>query len=211
MLKVLIAILIIATVAIGAIVEYNPFGYALDGRLTKGEYAEDVILTERSVLNVSGGGAYNIEANDYSYINIESTSLPLSSDNSKGVWRITLSGYSNLNFSGGATNSIYTGGKSTTLLSGGQINFLYSQQRITDGKHITIDCKDNWLWKYNSNNQIKGIVGYWHNGTPFDITFIDDSSNYFPATWKNVEVIPEPATLALLTLGGVLINKRRRQ
>jgi hypothetical protein len=55
-----------------------------------------------------------------------------------------------------------------------------------------------------------GISGLWANGTGFDIEFIDVGSPY-PPTWQGIDIVivPEPATLALLTLGGVLIRKRR--
>ncbi len=188
-------------------------GPASDGFLRTGEYDDTIVVNSNSSLNVNGGASDRITVEDSAKLIISITSsLSNQPKNRGGVWTIILRDESNLTFSGGATNKIYTGGNSTTILTGGQINSIASQQRITNGTHIEIYCNEGWLWKYNSYSEIKGIIGNWRDGTPFDIAFIDDSSNYFPATWKNIEVItPEPASMLLLSLGGVLIKKRRRQ
>ncbi len=208
-LSILLSLLSVPCISSGAIIGRD---VANDGFLVAGDYEYgDVQVTENSVLTVDGGGAGGIIANNYSHIEIISTSLPLSDGiNGGGVWSILINDSSTLNFSGGATNIITTKKNSVVYLFGGQINLLASQQRITEGTHIKIYCNEVWDWKYNSFGEKKGIFGTWWDGTPFDITFIDDSSNYFPATWKNIEVItPEPGTITLLGFGSYLVRKRR--
>ncbi len=207
-LCILICLLSVPCISSGAIIDSD---VANDGYLVAGEYEYgDVQVTENSVLTVNGGGAFGVLAKNYSHIEIKSTSLPLSGDiNGGGVWSIYMNDYSTLNFSGGATNLITTKKNSMVYLSGGQIKLIASQQKVTpNNEHIIIDCREhNWLWE---NGQKSGISGKWWDGTEFTINFIDDDFGFFPATFNNIKVLPEPASMLLLGLGGVLIKKRRR-
>ncbi|MBN2065136.1 MAG: PEP-CTERM sorting domain-containing protein [Sedimentisphaerales bacterium] len=178
-----------------------------DGKLTAGEYGFSVEIGDKNSLVVDGGGSNSITMNNYSHLDVLSSSLPLSSG-TKGVWTIYMNDYSTLNFSGGATNLITTKKNSMAYLSGGQINLIASQQVVTDKEHIIIDCKPNWIWKRNSYNEIKGIVGYWHDGAAFDITFLDQTNFGYNPVYENVKVIPEPGTLALLSLGSLFLKRR---
>ncbi len=180
-----------------------------DGYLTSGEYISQGEIYNKNTLIVQGGSANRLTANDYARLDVLSTSLPLSSSLDKGVWSIYMNDSSTLNFSGGATNLITTKKNSMVYLSGGQINLIASQQVMTDKEHIIIDCKPNWIWKRNSFNEIKGIVGYWHDGAAFDITFLDQTNFGYNPVYENVKVIPEPGTIALLSLGGLFLKRRR--
>ncbi len=205
--RIFVLCLLLANLSLGAIIEYDPFGYALDGYLTNGEYAEDIILTENSVLTVSGnGGAYSIEAKDYSKLIVESTSTPASSSFDKGVWSILLTNSSTLNFSGGATNIIAMKKNATALLTGGQINNISSYQVVNDNPHITIVCQKDYRLAYE-NNIPKILYGNWLDGTPFEINFIN--INGLEPVFDNVKIIPEPASMLLLGLGGIFLKRRR--
>ncbi len=208
-LTIIIIVFVIIHSVKAAIVDLS--NYAADGLLSDGEYAEQVTVTEYSYLQVrDNGGAYKITVENNGLLDIFSTSLPLSSSNDKGVWSILLTNSSTLNFSGGATNLITTKKDSMAYLSGGQINLIASQQVVTDKEHIIIDCKPNWIWKRNSFNEIKGIVGYWHDDAAFDITFLDQTNFGYNPVYENVKVIPEPGTLVLLSLGGLFLKRRRQ-
>ncbi len=186
---------------------YDAYNFTNDGLLSVGEHTYSVEVDDTSVLTVNGGGANSIDMKDNSHLEILSTSLPLNST-TKGVWWIGVNDNASLIFSGGATNHIAMKRNATALLTGGQINMISSLQTITGGPHIVIDCQKGWSLAYQ-NNIPKILYGKWHDGTPFEISFINDSD--FPPVFDNIKIIPEPASMFLLGLGGVLINKRRRQ
>jgi hypothetical protein len=62
---------------------------------------------------------------------------------------------------------------------------------------------------YNTTGDIKGITGLWKNGTPFSIQFLDQTASGYDPVWKNINVIPEPITLFLFGLGGLLLRQKK--
>ena len=180
---------------------------AADGYLTAGEYdASGPSLENHELLIVNGGGADLIDAWDNSRIEVYSTSLPLSLYDS-GVYDIHLSDNSTLLFSGGATESLVLYKNSSALLTGGTINYITIYHRPVDSCSVTIDCQDGWQWLYTSGT-ITGIKGLWQNGSPFQITLSNVGSPW-PLTAQYVNVVPEPTTMLLLGLGGMLIRKKK--
>ncbi len=182
--------------------------YANDGLLSIGEYGGNIKVKENSILTVNGGGASDINLFDNASLTVISTSEPFV-DYQSGISWITPSDNSSVTISGGIVNYVYLGKNSTVLLNGGQVNFIRSIQKPDLGKTITIDCKNNWSWIGEKNNYT-GIIGEWHNGEDFYISFLNDTiQNKYPDTWTHVEVVPEPASMILLGLGGLFLKKRR--
>jgi len=175
----------------------------IDGLLETGEYAFGVSVEGAEKLVVEGGGADVIDTWDYSRLEITSTSLPLELHES-GVFDIHLTDNSSLLFTGGATESIVLYKNSFVELKGGQINYVTIYRRPQDSCYVTIFCQEGYL------KTTTGISGLWADGTDFYIQFCNVGSP-FPAThnFVNVEIVPEPATLALLGLGGLLLRKRK--
>jgi hypothetical protein len=109
--------------------------------------------------------------------------------------------------SGGEINWLDINGYGTATLSGGQINTLrnYNLQPIHD-KLVEIVCKE-----YNYNAQTKILTGLWGDGSAFSIKLSDSAQYTFTPTYDIIKftIIPEPATLLLLGLGGVLLCRRQ--
>jgi hypothetical protein len=177
-----------------------------DGYISEGEYEYGVWVDNYDELIVIGGGADRIYAEDYGYLEVRYTSTPIS--HSSGIRDIGLSDYSELLYLGGATNVISIHDRATATLKGGQINYIRSFQKvINDVPNIDLYCQTGWSWMYNTFGEIKGITGMWKNGSEFSIQFLDQSG--YDPVWKNIHVIPEPATLALLGVGGLLLRRKK--
>jgi hypothetical protein len=177
----------------------------IDGRLSTGEYAGGVSLIGDEILIVDGGDADVIDTWNSSQLKVQSTSLPLSLTGRRGVYDIHLSDNSSLLFTGGATESVVLYKNSIAEFKGGQINHITIYRRPQDTCYVTIFAQAD----YQMN--ATGISGLWEDGSPFDIHF-DNASSPFPPTanFVNVvEVMPEPGTLALLGLGGLLLRRKR--
>jgi len=94
-------------------------------------------------------------------------------------------------------------GNSRVTLSRGQINLMASYQYTTLTKHIERIVKD-----YNYDISTKILTGTWADNSTFNIQLMNQSG-YAPVI-DNIKftIIPEPATLFLLSLGVLLIRKR---
>ena len=182
------------------------------------EYADRVISSGEyvwfldwitGVLVIDGGGGTPIEVRNSSRIEVWSTSTPLG-DGVGGIMDLVVGHNARLDYYGGLTEEFSIGQNATAYLYGGRIDGISSYQYVTwiDGKptgqHIHIHAQDGWQWKYE-HGLIKGVKGLWLDGSAFDIRFID-KAGYDPV-WANV-YIPEPATLLLMTLGGLLLRRR---
>jgi len=177
--------------------------------INSGEYQYAVRLEKYDKLIVQGGGADVIDAWDYSRLEVLSTSLPLGLDVG-GVYDIFMDDHSSLLFAGGATDLINVYDHARAVLSGGQINDLRTFQKVVNNDpYVTIYCKTGWSWIYNTSGEIKGITGLWNNGDGFSINFLDQTSRGYDPVWKNVRVIPEPASLLLVGLGGLLLHRKK--
>lgn len=179
-----------------------------DGFITEGEYEGGVEwFTADPPLIVDGGGAIVIEMREFGRLEVRSTSSPLELGVG-GIFDIALLGPVHLDYLGGLTELITTASIATTDLRGGSINYILSRQyTISTGADPYIDLYAQTGWSWISDDPLIGIQGLWQDGSPFAIEFINDE-DYDPV-WTNLNVIvPEPATLALLSFGGLLIRRK---
>ncbi len=179
-----------------------------DGLISAGEYEGGVDWLS-GLLVVDGGGAVIIEVWNSACLEVHSTSTPLGLGKG-GIMDIVLDKNSHMDYYGGLTEEIILYKNATANLYGGRIDGITSFQYATS-EHINIYCQTGWSWLYGASNKIVGITGLWKDGSDFTIRFTSNGEAFgADPVWMNVNVIPEPATLTLLGVGGLLLRKRKQ-
>ena len=202
LLPLFLVLLACTSACLGTLIDADE---AADGYLTTGEYdASAVTLEYNEELFVIGGGANWVEARDYGYIEVQNTSTPLS--NSSGIYDITLYDNSDLLYLNGVTEEITVRDNATAVLKGGRVDYITIYHLASWSSNVTVYCQAG----YQKNQS--GISGLWADGTAFEIDFINVGgvfASYPTANYVNVEIVPEPATLVLLGIGGLLLRRKR--
>ncbi len=114
-----------------------------------------------------------------------------------------------VNVGGGVINRIYLNGSAKAVLTGGDIGTLQIGLNIssTTPPTYTIFCDLDSLNRTYSNGVLSRIEGNWLDGSDFDIEIASRLGN---PTSSFIQFIPEPATMLLLGLGGLLIRRKIR-
>jgi len=161
----------------------NLYGGSIDGLNTY----------ETSIANLFDGRSESLDAYNSSVVNLFGGSFnDLYAFNS-----------SKANISGGIASYIYTSENSTLNLSGGRVSYLAAggTSTITINGHNFVLGSGLWL----DGNHLMGtgtLGGRWFNGVSWTTEITGNGET------ATILLIPEPCTLLLLGLGGLLIKKR---
>lgn len=170
-------------------------------------YTPGLTLLEYETLWMTGGGVGLLNLDFRSEALIEGTSHL--SEGQGGIWQVNLGGYSNLEFMDGEIYELDLNSYATATLRGGRIDEIWTYQGV-GYPYINLYCRS---WDYNSTTKM--LTGLWNADNnndsqwdPFNIQLVD-VQGYVP-TFDNINiiVIPEPASLALLVFGSLLIRKK---
>jgi hypothetical protein len=163
-------------------------------------YEFGVTLNGLDSLLITGAGALVIDAFGESYIEVQNTA-PLQ-ENIGGIYDLNLNDFSTMNYYDGETGGLDIRGDATATFSGGSINYISSYQDSDITKHITfvadldsIDLTGNLL------------IGNWLDGSGFSVTLLDQTG--YDSVYSNINFIPEPATIALFSLGALLLRRKK--
>jgi hypothetical protein len=202
-----ITIIILATCSATALAGY-------DYMISSGNFGSMTIKGHETLLMTGGGGGI-LTAEDYSIVDIQNTAPlePLAG----GIGNVSLGDRSRLNMADGGIYWLGMGNESTTILRGGRIDNLESWQTVSVNgrdpvtgewfynRHIEMVVKD-----YLYNAQTKILNGTWGDDSFFKIQLIDRTQYGYSPAIENIQftIVPEPMSLMLLALGGLLIRKR---
>ncbi|MHC4757695.1 MAG: PEP-CTERM sorting domain-containing protein [Planctomycetota bacterium] len=156
-------------------------------------------LNNESLL-ITGAGAYQIDAKGGSYIEVQDTA-PLE-QNVGGIYGLNLDDSSTMDYYGGETNLFRIIDNARATFSGGSINYISSYQDSDLTKHITFIAD---LDSIGFDGSV--LTGNWLDGSSFSVTLQDQAG--YDSVYSNINFIPEPATLALFGLGGLLLRKKK--
>jgi len=179
------------------------YGYLWDSstaNVTTGGSMSYAQANDEAILNISGGKVEELEASNNSTLNIYN-----------GLVTDDIDAYhnTNVNIFGGSVDGLRTYDNSTVNMSGGSISedglqVWDASIVIFDGYDFTLD--DGLSWDIDGQTILGTgtLSGTWFDNTSFAIPI---DKHDITAT---IMAVPEPATLLLLTLGGLLLRRKNQ-
>jgi hypothetical protein len=187
--------------------------YATHYEITTNIYTPSLTLQTGDSLYMTNGGFDSLTLFGTSTAIIKGTSAL--EEFSGGVWYLSLANSSHLDMSGGQVNQLVMNNYATAELHGGLIQQIWSYQWVpyTGGHGQPAVPNPNIKLYYSGElptlNAGNILTGLWGNGEPFSIC-LHDVPGYDPVI-QNIQfiLVPEPAGLFLLGLGGLLVCRKK--
>jgi hypothetical protein len=221
----LILIAIVTTSAVATTEFYS------DGSIGEGEVHSNVTVHGTATLEMTGGYAFDLATHDSSTLNLTGGEIDFQGLTALGSSTVNMSGAavfgnvvamysSHVNISGGAvTGRVLARDSSVANITGGYVNNVWASHsaivNISGGKinGYLRACTDSQVNIYGFDLFAKDsggewgsglVLGTWEDGTEFTIPLVGDA-------YSHIQLIPEPCTVSLLTLGVLPLLRKRRK
>lgn len=200
-----VTILILATCS----VTFAGYDFVID------KYSESMTVKGYESLLMTGGGMYQLDAEDFSTIDIHNTD-PFELDKG-GVGTLNLTDSSHLNMTMGEIYRLRIAGNATAVILGGWFDAFDSWQSVLivgkdpiTGEFILSRHIEMIVKNYAYNTQTKILNGSWGDASPFSIQLIDHTQDGYSPAIDNIKftIVPEPITFALIGLGSLLVRRQ---
>ena len=174
--------------------------------ISDGYFGSMTLMGNQSLL-MTGGGGDTLSLRDTSYAEILNTTPydPYIG----GLRLLSMAGNSSIMITGGQIHQFDVNSESTAQLRGGLIGEIRSYQFVPlinqqKDQHIEMFVKN-----YQFDALMKVLTGTWEDDNTFKINLLDQPG-YTPVI-DNIHftIIPEPMTLTMIGLGGMLIRRRK--
>jgi len=195
-MKVGIILLILALLALAPGLCYATIiDFYTDGTIEDGDDYERVNVFADASVSVTGGEIRNFYSYESSWVNMASGDMS---------W-LYLFDTSEVDISGGVVGrSLTLSDSSTVNLVGGQITDYVA---IFDSATLNVYGYGFDFARDGGMSESGWLSGYWVDGTGFAM-YLRNLPEPFPGIQVGLHVIPEPSTVLLFVLGGVLLKKR---
>ncbi len=191
------------TIVIIMLVVMSAGAWATDYLVEDGDEFGNLGLIDHDTFLMTGGEGHALTLLEWSTGIIEDTNPLDIPETAGGIWRISVSAYSELTINGGEFYEIECDDYTILNLHGGQIF----------GSLTVVEDPTAWIhiYGYGFNNDPFGgspLTGFWADDTAFSINLVDDGiSTYDQIVFH---IVPEPVSFCLLGLGGLLVRNRNR-
>jgi hypothetical protein len=187
-----------------------------DTVISDGETYDSIGVTSNATIIMTGGTVTsNLTLYDTCKINMSGGSIGLLGQGYQSSCNIEISGTSNINnfYISNSTNATVSNGTFNNLDVSTSGNVDLSGGSITD--YLIVYTKINihgYGFNYNSESGAYDggqLTGFWLDDTPFVIDLKNYGGGDEPiySTYDNLNLVPEPATLVMLSLGGLFFRR----
>ncbi len=179
----------------------NVSAYSTLYEIGPGENLGDQIIDTGDQLIMTGGWGIALSCIGNSEASIYAI------DAGKQLLGISAGSTSTLNIYGGTIGKIEATNSSAVTLKGGNIGTLISAQDVIGEGGVVIPMTTLYVlsgWSYNNTTMI--LTGQWMDSIPFSIQLED---KYGISTFNNLNIIPEPCSLILFGLAGLILRKQK--
>ena len=169
-----------------------------------GDDLDRISVNADESLLMTGGQVTRINSDDKCTMRIEGTD-PLISEGNGGIWVLGFHGGGSLEILGGEIHEVSIGPtEGPVTISRCRIDIISSFIGPGAGKSVEFICRD---WDYDFDTY--KLTGKWDDYSTFDIRLWNVGGMQPVIEAINFTIVPEPITLAMLAIGGLMTLRKK--